>query len=96
MVKGEDVQFCDLVHLVKTCYNTLKEVRLPSDMDNTHMHSVIEQKMCPNDRKVWARDLEMGKKPATLHVLHCTATLHDCGNEIANARHSSDQSGHTW
>ena len=27
---GEDVRFCDLVHLVKRCYNTLKEVGLPN------------------------------------------------------------------
>ena len=30
---GEDARFCDLVHLVKRSYNTLKEVGLPSDMD---------------------------------------------------------------
>ena len=36
---GEDARFCDLVHLVKRCYNTLKEIGLPSDMDNSHMLS---------------------------------------------------------
>ena len=41
---GEDAQFCDLVHLVKRSYNTLKEVGLPSDMDNSHMLSIIELK----------------------------------------------------
>ena len=55
---GEDAHFCDLVHLVKRSYSTLKEVGLPSDMDNSHMLSIIEQNMCENDRKVWARDLE--------------------------------------
>ncbi|KAK3736377.1 hypothetical protein QZH41_006148 [Actinostola sp. cb2023] len=67
--EGEDTRFCDLVHLVKRCYNTLKEVGVPSDMDNSHMLSLIEQKMCVDDRKVWARDLEREKKPATLQAL---------------------------
>ena len=58
---GEDTRFCDLVHLVKRCYNTLKEVGLPSDM-----LSIIEQKMCIDDRKVWSRDLEKSNKPAAL------------------------------
>ena len=67
--EGEDARFCDLVHLVKRCYNTLKEVGLPSDMNNSHMLSIIEQKMCADDRKVWARDLEREKKPAILEAL---------------------------
>ena len=66
---GEDTRFCDLVHLVKRRYNTLKEVGLPSDMDNSHMLFIIEQKMCADDRKVWARHLEKEKKPAMLHAL---------------------------
>ena len=66
---GEDVRFCDLVHLVKRCYNTLKEVGLPSDLNNSHMLSIIEQKMCADDRKVWARDLEKEKTSATLEAL---------------------------
>ena len=33
---GEDTRFCDLVHLVKRCYNTLKEVGVPSDIDKSH------------------------------------------------------------
>lgn len=65
----EDARFCDLVHLVKRCYNTLKEVGIPSDMDNSHMLSIIEQKMCADDRKVWSRDLERQGKPATLQGL---------------------------
>ena len=72
---GEDARFCDLVHLVKRCYNTLKEVGLPSDMDNSHMLSVIEQKMCADDRKVWARDLEREKKPPTLNTLMSWMTV---------------------
>ena len=55
---GEDARFCDLVHLVKRCHNTLKEVGVPGDMNNSHMLSIIEQKMCADDRKVWFRDLE--------------------------------------
>ncbi len=64
--EGEDARFCDLVHLVRRCYNTLKEVGIPNDMDNSHMLSIIEQKMCSDDRKVWSRDLEREAKPATL------------------------------
>lgn len=47
----------------------IKEVGLPGDMNNSHMLSIIEQKMCADDRKVWARDLEKEKKPATLEAL---------------------------
>ena len=72
---GEDVRFCDLVHLVKRCYNTLKDVGLPSDMDNSHMLSAIEQKMCDDDRKVWARDLKREKKPPTLNALMSWMTV---------------------
>ena len=63
---GEDARLCDLVHLVKRCYNMLKEVGLPSDMDNSHMLSVIKQKIGMDDRKVWSRDLEKSNKPVTL------------------------------
>ena len=66
---GEDARFCDLAHLVKRCYNTLKEVGVPSDMDNSHMLSIIEQKMSTDDRKVWSRDLERDGKKATLQGL---------------------------
>ena len=65
---GEDARYCDLVHLVKRCYNILKEVGIPSDMDNSHMLSIIEQKMCADDRKIWARYLEQEKKVATLQA----------------------------
>ena len=40
---GNDTRFCNLVHLVKHCYNTLK-VGVPNDVDNSHMLSIIEQK----------------------------------------------------
>ena len=55
---GKDVRFCDLVHLVKRCYNVLKEVVVPNNIDNSHMLSIIEQKTCPDDHKVWSRDLK--------------------------------------
>ena len=60
---------------MKRCYNTLKEVGLLSDMNNSHMLSIIERKMCADDRKVWARDLEKEKKPANLvpRVSHLNA-----------------------
>ena len=57
--QGENARFCDHVHFVKRCYNTLKEVSIPSDMDNSHMLSIIEQKMCADDRKLRSRDLEL-------------------------------------
>lgn len=66
---GEDARFCDLAHLVRRCFNTLKEVGVPSDMDNSHMLSIIEQKMCADDRKVWSRELERNGKKATLQGL---------------------------
>ena len=56
--------------LVKRCFNTLiKEVDVPSDMDNSHMLSIIEQKMCVDDRKVWSGELERDRKKATLQGL---------------------------
>ena len=67
--EGEDARFSHLVHLVRRCYNMLKEVAIPSDMDNSYMLYMIEQKMCPDDRKVWSRDLEREGKPATFNSL---------------------------
>ena len=68
---GEDARFCDQAHLlVRRCFNTLiKEVGVPSDMDNSHMLSIIEQKMCVDDRKVWSGELERDRKKATLQGL---------------------------
>ena len=65
----EDARFCDLVHLVKRSYNTLKEVGRPHDMDNNHMLAIIEQRMCIDDRKVWSRHLEREKMDATLECI---------------------------
>ena len=66
---NEDARFCDLVHLVKRSFNTLKEVGSQNDMDNSHMLSIIEQKLCPDDRKVWSRDLERQGGKAILERL---------------------------
>ena len=66
---GEDARFCDLVHLVLRSFITLKEVGRPHDMDNNHMLAFIEQRMCTDDRKVWARHLENSGKEATLAQL---------------------------
>ena len=66
---GEDARFCDLVHLVQRSFTTLKEVGRPHDMDNHHMLALIEQRMCTDDRKVWARHLEISGKEATLAQL---------------------------
>ena len=66
---GEDARFCDLVHLVQRRFTTLKEVGRPYDMDNNHMLALIEQRMCTDDRKVWARHLENSGKEATLAQL---------------------------
>ena len=66
---GEDARFCELLHLVRRSYNTLKAVGAASDMDNSHMLAVIERKMCPDDRKVWSRDLEKEGNRATLQGL---------------------------
>ena len=72
---GEDARFCDLVHLVKHCYNTLKEIGLPIDLDNSHMFFLIEQKMCADDRNEWSRDLEKTKQPATPNQLMTWMTV---------------------
>lgn len=66
---GKDARFCDLVHLVRHSYNMLREVGVPNDTDNSHMLSVIEQKMGADDRRVWSRDLERHCKKATLKAL---------------------------
>ena len=69
MKEGEDVRFCDLVHLVKRSFNTLKEVGRENDMNNNHMLAIIEQKMYADDRKVWSRHLESSRSEATLETL---------------------------
>jgi len=66
---GEDARLCELVHLVRRSYNTLREGGVPNDVGNSHMLSVIKQKMGTDDRKVWSRDLERECKKATLKTL---------------------------
>lgn len=66
---GEDARFCDLVHLVQRSFSTLKEVGRPHDMDNNHMLALIEQRMCTDNHKVWARHLENSGKGVTLAQL---------------------------
>ena len=66
---GEDLRFCDLVHLIKRSFNTLKEVGRPNDMNNNHMLALIERKLCLDDRKLWSRELERNKSEATLENL---------------------------
>ena len=44
-------------------------------MNNNHMLSIIEQKMCADDRKVWSRDLERERKIATLQGLMAWMTV---------------------
>ena len=41
----EDARFCDLVHPVKRSFNIPREIGSQNDMDNTHMLSLIDQKM---------------------------------------------------
>ena len=102
---SEDARFCNLVHLVKCCYNALKEVGVPQDMDNNHMLSIIEQKMCADDRKVWSRDLEQEGKSASLKDLmewmsvetklrmHATASLRSSSNSLCKVNHLQVQDG---
>ena len=47
---GED-RFCDLVNLVRSSSNILKEVKWPQDINKTHAISLIERKMTQDDLK---------------------------------------------
>ena len=62
-------RFCELVHLVRRSYNTLKQVNRPHDMDNNHVLALIEKKMCSDDRKLWARYLDKEKTEPKLTIL---------------------------
>ena len=84
---------------MKWSYNTLKEVGVPSDMDNSHMLSVIERKMCPSKRKNSSRDLEKEGKRATFSGLmewmtiemksrmRATASIRSEGSSRQNVNH---------
>ena len=67
--EGEDTRFCDLVHLVRRSFNTLKEVNRTSDIDNSHMLALIERKMSPGDRRIWFRYVESEKADVTFQLL---------------------------
>jgi len=56
---GEDAWFCNLVHFGKQSFNMLKEVWSQNDMDNSHMLSIFEQILCPDDWKIWLQNLEL-------------------------------------
>ena len=103
---GEDARFCDLVHLVKRSFNTLKEVGSQNDMDNSHMLSIIEKKkMCSDDRKVWSRNLERQGGKATFERLmewmsvemksrmRATAPLRSSSNSLRKVNHLQAQGG---
>ena len=95
--EGEDARFCELVHLVKRSFNTLKEVGRPHDMDNNHMLAIIEQRMCIDDRKVWSRHLERDCQKATLKNLLAWMTTEMKSRMRATAplRNTSQQSRST-
>ncbi|XP_077864774.1 uncharacterized protein LOC144350466 [Saccoglossus kowalevskii] len=67
--EGEDSRFCDLAHLVRRCYNILKQVGKESDLNNNHMLAIIEMKLTADDRKVWARKLQHNGEEASLEKL---------------------------
>ncbi|XP_030829745.1 uncharacterized protein LOC100891320 [Strongylocentrotus purpuratus] len=66
---GEDSRFCDLVHLLRRSFNTLKEVGCPQDIDNSQTLALIERKMTLEDRKVWFRHVESADKDVSLQHL---------------------------
>ena len=66
---SEDSRFCELVHLVRRSYNTLKEIGRTNDMDNSNMLAMIEKKMNIDDKKVWFRYQESSKEQVSLQML---------------------------
>ncbi|XP_068678843.1 uncharacterized protein [Montipora foliosa] len=64
-------------------------------MDNSHMLSLIEQKMCVDDRKVWSRDLEKTNQPATLLGLMTWMTAEMRSRMRATAPLRTGSSHHT-
>ncbi|KAJ8051027.1 hypothetical protein HOLleu_04444 [Holothuria leucospilota] len=47
----------------------LRGIGKESDMNNNHMLAIIEQKMTPDDRKVWTRHLQQTSEEASLKNL---------------------------
>ena len=73
---GEDARFCDLVHLVKRSFNTLKEVGRENDMNNNHMLAIIEQKLSSDDRKHYHHPLlHNANKPVVSSVTTSGETM---------------------
>ena len=66
---GEDGRFCELAHLVRRCYNILKQVGKEADMNNNHMLAIVEKKLTLDDRKVYARNLQKNEQEASLEGL---------------------------
>lgn len=50
--ENEDGRFCDLVHLVRRSYNTLKEIGREDDMNYSNIIAMIERKVNPDNRRV--------------------------------------------
>ncbi|PIK44782.1 hypothetical protein BSL78_18362 [Apostichopus japonicus] len=69
MQHGEDGRFCELAHLVRRCYNILKQVGKEADMNNNHVLAIIEKKLTLDDRKVYARSLQKNGQEASLEGL---------------------------
>ena len=68
LLEEDDARSCDLLHLVKRSHNTIIKVSIPSVIDNSHVVSMIDRKMCPSsDRKTWPRGLEKDGKLATFN-----------------------------
>ena len=98
-VTQDIVKFCPLQHGEDARF------RVPYDMDNSHMLSIIEQKMCADDRKVWSRDLERERKSASLKGLmewmsvemksrmRATAPLRSSSNSPRKVNHLQAQGG---
>ena len=72
-------------HTFATSYiSTLKEVGLPSDMDNSHMLSIIEHNRTERSgQEIW-REKKEACYPAGVDQLD------DRGDEVINALHGSD------
>ena len=90
----EDMRFCELVHLVRRSFNTLKEVGNENDINNSHMLAVIEQKLCADDRKVWSRELERESTQATLEALLRWLSMEMKSRMRASAPLRSSNQGH--
>ncbi|KAJ8021029.1 hypothetical protein HOLleu_40783 [Holothuria leucospilota] len=96
--EGEDARFSELAHLVRRSYNILKQIGKESDFDNNHMLAIIEQKMTPDDRKVWTRHLQQKSEEASLKNLFDFVTNEMKGRMRATAsvRSTTDRHGKVY